>query len=154
MIFSSFHHDSLRDTISWECIVEDDCVRSCLIELKSFLLSKFHVDPIHCVLMFHPRFLLVPCKTRCFQVNYIRISVFFVHRIHRREEYRQSFAQFFVLPVSILNRWVSLLLPATSESNSFIQLSLKEIVGGGRGDTYTISCMISPDSISTTFEIQ
>ena len=34
-------------------------------------------------------------------------------------------------------RWVSLLLPATSESNSFIQLSFKEIFGGGRGDTYT-----------------
>ena len=32
---------------------------------------------------------------------------------------------------------MSLVLPATSESNSFIQLSLKEIVGGGRGDTYT-----------------
>ena len=29
-----------------------------------------------------------------------------------------------------LVRWVSLLLPATSESNSFIQLSLKEIVDG------------------------
>ena len=36
-------------------------------------------------------------------------------------------------------RWVSLLLPATSESNSFIQLSLEEIVGGGRGDTNTFS---------------
>ena len=36
-------------------------------------------------------------------------------------------------------RWVSLLLPATAESNCFIQLSLKEIVGGGRGDTYTFS---------------
>ena len=43
-------------------------------------------------------------------------------------------------------RWVSLLLTATSDSNSFIQLSLKEIVGGGRGDTYTFSYMISPDS--------
>ena len=32
--FSSFHHDSLRDTISWECVVKDDCVRSCLIELE------------------------------------------------------------------------------------------------------------------------
>ena len=40
---------------------------------------------------------------------------------------------------------MSLLLPATSESNSFIQLSLKEIVGGGRGDTKTFSCMISPE---------
>ena len=29
-------------------------------------------------------------------------------------------------------RWVSLLLPATSKSKSFIQLSLKEIVGGAR----------------------
>ena len=51
-------------------------------------------------------------------------------------------------------RWVSLLLPAISESNSVIQLSLKEIVGGGRGDTYTFSYMVSPDSIRTTFEIQ
>ena len=51
-------------------------------------------------------------------------------------------------------RWVSLLLPATCKSNSFIPLSIKEIVGGGRGDTYTFSYMISPDSITTTFEIQ
>ena len=36
-------------------------------------------------------------------------------------------------------RWESLLLPATSESNSFIQLSLKEIFGGGRGDICTFS---------------
>ena len=33
--FSGFHHNSFRDTISWECVVKDDCVRSCLIELKS-----------------------------------------------------------------------------------------------------------------------
>ena len=37
--------NNLRDTISWECVVKDDCVRSCLIELSSFLLSKFDVDP-------------------------------------------------------------------------------------------------------------
>ena len=36
-------------------------------------------------------------------------------------------------------RWVSKLLPATSESNSCIQLSLKETFGGGRGDTSTFS---------------
>ena len=47
--FSSFHRDILRDTISWECVVKDDCVRTCWIELKSFLLSKFDVDPIHSV---------------------------------------------------------------------------------------------------------
>ena len=34
--FSRFHHKNFRDTISWECIVKDDCVRSCLIELQSF----------------------------------------------------------------------------------------------------------------------
>ena len=38
--FSRFHHDSLRDTISWKRVVKNDCVRSCLIELKHFLLSK------------------------------------------------------------------------------------------------------------------
>ena len=51
-------------------------------------------------------------------------------------------------------RLVSLVPPATSESTSFIRLSLKEIVGGGRGDTFTFWYMISPDSITTTFEIQ
>ena len=75
--FSNFHHDSLRDTISWKCVVKDDCVRSCLIELNSFLLSKSDVDPIHRVLMFSSTFfLLVPCKTWCFQVNCIKIFVF------------------------------------------------------------------------------
>ena len=43
-----------------ECVVKDDGVRSCLIELKSFLLSKFDVDLIHSVLMYFPRFLVVP----------------------------------------------------------------------------------------------
>ena len=42
------------------------------MELKSFLLSKFGVDPIHRVLMFLPRFLLVPSKTRCIQVDRLR----------------------------------------------------------------------------------
>ena len=51
-------------------------------------------------------------------------------------------------------RWVSLLLPDTSESNSFIQLSLKEIVGGGRCDINTFSYIISPDSITTTLGIR
>ena len=38
-------------------------------------------------------------------------------------------------------RCVYLLLPPTFESNSFIQLSLKEIVDGGRSDTYTFPNM-------------
>ena len=58
--FSRIHHDSLRDTISWKRFVKDDCVRSCLIELESFLLSKLDVNPIHSVLMFLPYFLFVP----------------------------------------------------------------------------------------------
>ena len=50
--------------------------------------------------------------------------------------------------------WESSLLPATSESNSFIQLSLKEIFGGVRGDAYTFSYMIAPVSIIIAFGIQ
>ena len=51
-------------------------------------------------------------------------------------------------------RWESLLLSATSEPNSFIQLTLKEIFGGGRGDAHTFSYMISPVSIMIAFGIQ
>ena len=35
-------------------------------------------------------FLLAPCKTRCFQVNYIWIFVFFVHGIDKQKEYLLS----------------------------------------------------------------
>ena len=91
--FSRSRPDGLRNTISWECFVKNDSVRSCLTELQSFLQSKFDVNPIHSVLMFLPNFLLVPSKTRCIQVNFIWIFKFDVHWIHRREEYRLSFAQ-------------------------------------------------------------
>ena len=50
--------------------------------------------------------------------------------------------------------WESSLPPATSESNSFIQLSLKETFGGGRGDANTFSYTISPVSIMIAFGIQ
>ena len=60
--FSSSHHDSLRDTISWERVVKDDCVRSCLKELKSFLLCVFDVDPRHRVLTFLPFFCLYQAR--------------------------------------------------------------------------------------------
>ena len=50
--------------------------------------------------------------------------------------------------------WKSSPPPATPEPNSFIQLSLKEIFGGGRGDAETFSCMISPVSIMIAFGIQ
>ena len=48
--FARFHYNNFRDAISCECVVKDDCVRSCLIELQSFPLSKFKVDPLHRVL--------------------------------------------------------------------------------------------------------
>ena len=44
--FSSFHPNNFRNTISWECFVKNDSVRSCLIELQSFLQSKIDVDPM------------------------------------------------------------------------------------------------------------
>ena len=40
-----FPSENFRDTTSWECAIEDDCVRSCLIKLKSFLLRTIDVDP-------------------------------------------------------------------------------------------------------------
>ena len=43
--FFRFHHNRFRDTKSWECIIEDDGVRSCSIKLQSFPLSKLYIDP-------------------------------------------------------------------------------------------------------------
>ena len=56
--FFRFHHNRFRDTISWECIIEDDCVRSCLIELQSFPLGKLYIDPVHRVLVPFPLLLV------------------------------------------------------------------------------------------------
>ena len=44
--FSSFHPNNFRNTISWQCFVKNDSVRSSLIELQFFLQSKIDVDPI------------------------------------------------------------------------------------------------------------
>ena len=77
--------------MSWECIVENDCVTSCLEEFESFPLSKLYIDPVHRVLMSFPRFLLVPCKTWFGQVKLVRIFVCLVHGIHSRKEYSLSF---------------------------------------------------------------
>ena len=103
--FFSFHPNNFRDTISWECIVKTDGVRSRPRELQSFPQSKIDVDPTHCVLMSLPCFMHVLCKTRCSQVYRLRILVVLIHRFHKQKEYCLSFAQFFDLPVSSLNRW-------------------------------------------------
>ena len=87
-----FYPNNFRDTTSWECFVKNDGVWSCLIERQSFLQSKIDVDPIYRVQMFLPCCMHVICKTRCFQVDLVRILVFFVHGIHRKKEYCLSVA--------------------------------------------------------------
>ena len=76
--------------------MQNDGVRSCLTNFKPFVESKVDVDPIHRILMILPSFVHVLCKTRCFQVDRVRILVFFVQRIPRQEEYCLSVAQFFL----------------------------------------------------------
>ena len=66
--------------------MKNDDVRSRLVELQSFLLSKSDVNPIHRVLMFLPCFMHVLCKTRCSQVDRVRILVLLVHGIHKQKE--------------------------------------------------------------------
>ena len=91
---SSFHPNNFRDIISWEwCFVKNDSVRSCLIELQSFIQSKVDVDPIHHVLMFLPCFMHVLCMTRYTQIDHIKILVIFVHKINKQKEYGLSLAQ-------------------------------------------------------------
>ena len=54
--FSSSHPiQAFGIQISWECIVKDDDVRSCLIELQFFLLSKIDVDETWIALNFNVR---------------------------------------------------------------------------------------------------
>ena len=91
--FASFHPDKFRNTISWKCFMENDSVRSRLIELQSFSYSKIDVDPIHSVLMPLPCFMHVLCKTRCSQVDRVKILVLLIHRIHKQKEYCLSVAQ-------------------------------------------------------------
>ena len=73
-----------------------------LIELQSFLLSKLYIDPIHRVLMYFPLLLLAPCKTWCFQVNVVRISVFFVHSRYSEVNVPALIARY---PVSVSSSW-------------------------------------------------
>ena len=85
--FSSFHPNNFRDTISWECFVKNDSVRSCLIELQSFLQSKVDVDPIHRILMFLPCFVCTYCARRDASMSIVSGST------SRKKEYCLSVAQ-------------------------------------------------------------
>ena len=52
--FSSFQSNNFGNTISWNCFLKDDCIRSNLIECQSFPQSKIDVDPTYCVLSQSP----------------------------------------------------------------------------------------------------
>ena len=75
--FSSVHPNNFRDTISWECFVKNDSVRSCLIELQSFLQSKLMSTQYTVFWCFLPCFIHVLCMTRFIQVDRVRILLVF-----------------------------------------------------------------------------
>ena len=77
--------------------MEDDGVRSCLIELQSFPLSELYIDPVHRILVPF-QLLLVRCKTWFGQIKLLWIFVIPMHGIHGCREYRLSF------PARILSR--------------------------------------------------
>ena len=53
--FSTFQSFSSYNAICWKCPLQNDCVRSCLIELQSlFDDSKININPEYCVLMPFP----------------------------------------------------------------------------------------------------
>ena len=78
--------------------------------------------------------------------------------VRSRDSFLHLVTSFLVLDNWVLGlswiRWMSLLLQATSESESHVQIIFVGIVGGGRGDTYTLWYMISSDFITIAFEIQ
>ena len=73
--------------------MKNDGVRSCLIELQSFLQSKIDVEPIHSVLMFF-NVLCMQCARRGAPKSIVSGSLCFLSkRIHRQKEYCMSVAQ-------------------------------------------------------------
>ena len=67
-----FQSNNFWNAISWKCFIKDDCIRSCLIEIQSFLNRKIDVDPIYRVLMSFPCIVQVLCMTWYIQVNLVR----------------------------------------------------------------------------------
>ena len=82
-------------------------LRSILFDRTSILSVEQAVcDEIHSILMSLPCFPHVLCKTRCFQLDRVKMLVFFVQRIHKQKEYSVCCSTFVVL-VSILDSWWS-----------------------------------------------
>ena len=88
-----FQSNNFWNTKSWKCFLNDDRIRSSLIECQSLFNRKIDVDPIYRVLMSCPCIVQILCMTWYIQVNLIRILVTFVPRINRQEEYRLSLAR-------------------------------------------------------------
>ena len=84
---------------------EDDGLRSCLIELQSFPLSKIDVDPIHGILMFLPCFVHVLCTTWCSQVDRVKDPYVLCPWDPQANRILSVCCSNFVLPISILNWW-------------------------------------------------
>ena len=70
-------------------IVEDDCVRSRLIKLQSFSLSKLKIDLVHRILVHFP-LLLVRCKTWYGQIKLYWVMMTLMHGIYGCKECRLS----------------------------------------------------------------
>ena len=69
-------------------------LRSILFDRTSILSVEQTVcDAIHSIVMSLPCFPHVLCKTRCFQLDRVKMLVFFVQRIHKQKEYFLSVAQ-------------------------------------------------------------
>ena len=118
------HPNNFQDTISWECFVKNDGVRSCLTELQSFLHNKIGVDPIHRVLMFLPCLMHVLCKTWCFQIGRVKVLVFSVQKIHKQKEYRLSVLPLFIKPMTTKHKMILNIVLYPPEFNRAIVFSV------------------------------
>ena len=82
------------NTISWKCSLEDNCIRSSLIECQSFLNRKININAKYRILMFLPSTVQVLCSTCFIEVNLCRILMAFVSGINGQKR---------ILSVSCLN---------------------------------------------------
>ena len=89
--FFDFHPFNFRDHVT-----HNECVRSYFIELKSSLLSTFHINKIYSFLMFLPYFMHVLCMTSFVQKDRLKIPIMFVYGIDNVKNYCFSVAQNFV----------------------------------------------------------
>ena len=75
-----------------EVFLDDNCIRSSLIECQSLSNRKININPKYRVLMFLPCTVHVSRSTWYREVNMFRIFMTFVSWINRQEEYCLSSA--------------------------------------------------------------